>query len=156
MPCHLTPAPPSPPIASSPPHSWSPEATGDKDLGRTCLSQRPGQGPRQPTFSLALFPQGNSGHLQGAHMPTQSLSLLNRMSGQGFEFTSVWEIPMYEKKLKDLRKCMIFRDTMISISDSQTPTHPIWSQTNSPCVETRSLLPQCFYPTSHTLSCHVI
>lgn len=65
------------------------------------------------------------------------------------------EIPIYEKKPKD-REYMTFRDTTVSFYDYQTSTHPVRSQTNSPRVEARSLLPQCFPPALHTLSYHGI
>ena len=39
---------PSPLLASSPPYSWSPEARGDKDLCRTCPSQKLGRDPEGP------------------------------------------------------------------------------------------------------------
>lgn len=47
-PCQLVPAPPVPTSSLIPPYSWSPKARGDKDLCRTCPSQKLGRDPEGP------------------------------------------------------------------------------------------------------------
>lgn len=88
----------------------SPEATSDKDLCRTCLSQRPGREPREPPSSPALFPQGNSGHLQGMHIATQPLSFLARIPGQGLSSllslvtSNMWKMATGSQKVHDIQR----------------------------------------------------
>ena len=54
--------------------------------------------------------------MQGTHIPVQSLSDLNRISGQELRvYLLLGEIPTYRKKLEDLRKYMIFRDNITTL-----------------------------------------
>lgn len=94
-----------------------PEARGDKDLHRTCPLQKPGPGARRPTSSPICFYKVTGALARDTHTyivtvpPHQDL-----WSGVRVHLL-LQEIPTYgKKKLKDLRKYMIFRENIICFS----------------------------------------